>query len=74
MEKVSGLLILLWCHFTHGSVCEKFGNFSVEAECPKLTAWAKRCLERESVSRNLPDSCRVYDFVLYLRKMFGIET
>lgn len=23
---------------------EIFGNFSIEAECPKLMAWAKRCL------------------------------
>lgn len=55
-------------------VYEKFGNFSVEDECPKLTAWAKRCLERESVSKNFPECCRVYDFVLHLRRIFGIET
>lgn len=54
-------------------VYEKFGNFSIEDECPKLATWAKRCLERESVSKNVPDSPRVYEFVLFLRKMFGIE-
>ncbi|RVW79443.1 putative glutathione S-transferase [Vitis vinifera] len=25
---------------------ETFGNFSIEAECPKLIAWTKRCMER----------------------------
>ncbi|KAJ8556102.1 hypothetical protein K7X08_022860 [Anisodus acutangulus] len=27
---------------------EAFGNFSMEAECPKLVAWGKRCMQRES--------------------------
>ena len=26
---------------------ESYGNFSIEAECPKLIAWTKRCLEKE---------------------------
>ncbi|KAF8413558.1 hypothetical protein HHK36_001549 [Tetracentron sinense] len=29
---------------------ETCGNFSIEAECPKLVAWAKRCMQKESVS------------------------
>ncbi|PIA41639.1 hypothetical protein AQUCO_02200224v1 [Aquilegia coerulea] len=40
---------------------ETCGKFSIEAECPKLIAWAKRCLEKESVSKTLPDSHKVYD-------------
>ncbi|XP_022749362.1 probable glutathione S-transferase [Durio zibethinus] len=52
---------------------EKCGNFSIEAECPKLIAWAKRCLEKESVSKSLPDQEKVYDFVLQLKKLLGIE-
>ncbi|XP_058218597.1 probable glutathione S-transferase [Rhododendron vialii] len=52
---------------------ETCGNFSIEAECPKLVAWAKRCMERESVSKSLPDPHRVYDFVLQLKKKLGIE-
>ncbi|KAK1399239.1 Glutathione transferase [Heracleum sosnowskyi] len=51
---------------------EKLGNFSIEAECPKLIAWAKRCLERESVSKSLPDSEKVYDFVNGVRQRMGI--
>ncbi|XP_010534998.1 PREDICTED: glutathione S-transferase U28 [Tarenaya hassleriana] len=53
---------------------EKVGNFSVESECPKLFAWGKRCLlERESVSKSLPEPEKVYRQVLKLRKLFGIE-
>ncbi|XP_022717454.1 probable glutathione S-transferase parC [Durio zibethinus] len=52
---------------------EKCGDFSIEAECPKLIAWAKRCLEMESVSESLPDQEKVYGFVLQMKKAFGIE-
>ncbi|XVE52910.1 hypothetical protein DITRI_Ditri02bG0162200 [Diplodiscus trichospermus] len=52
---------------------EKCGNFSIEAECPKLIAWAKRCLQKESVSKSLPDQEKVYGFVLQLKKIYGIE-
>ncbi|KAB1199179.1 putative glutathione S-transferase [Morella rubra] len=32
-----------------------FGQFSIEAECPTIVAWAKRCMQRESIARTLPD-------------------
>ncbi|KAL0311393.1 UNVERIFIED_CONTAM: Glutathione S-transferase U19 [Sesamum angustifolium] len=48
---------------------EKCGNFSMADECPKLVSWAERCMERESVSRSLPDQYKVYDFVMGLQKM-----
>ncbi|XP_062015815.1 probable glutathione S-transferase parC isoform X1 [Rosa rugosa] len=51
------------------SVFEKYGNCSVEAKHPKFTAWTKRCMEKESVSKSLPDQRRVYDF-----KVGGILT
>ncbi|XP_048425674.1 probable glutathione S-transferase [Pyrus x bretschneideri] len=54
-------------------VYEKFGNLSVEAEHPKFIAWAKRCMEKESVSKSLPKQEKVYDFVALMRKKFGIE-
>ncbi|XP_050147890.1 probable glutathione S-transferase isoform X2 [Malus sylvestris] len=54
-------------------VCEKFGDFSVEAEHPKFIAWVKRCMEKESVSKSLPEQEKVYDFVTLIRKKFGIE-
>ncbi|KAG4166747.1 hypothetical protein ERO13_A13G152401v2 [Gossypium hirsutum] len=52
---------------------EKCGNFSIEAECPKLIAWAKRCMQKESVAKSLPDQQKVYDFILQMKKHFGIE-
>ncbi|KAB1995720.1 hypothetical protein ERO13_D13G156800v2 [Gossypium hirsutum] len=52
---------------------EKCGNFSIEAECPKLIAWAKRCMQKESVAKSLPDQQKVYDFILEMKKHFGIE-
>ncbi|XP_058071493.1 probable glutathione S-transferase [Magnolia sinica] len=52
---------------------ETEGNFSIEKECPKLKMWLKRCMERESVSKALPDPHKVYDLVGFLKKKFGIE-
>ncbi|KAJ4982462.1 hypothetical protein NE237_033299 [Protea cynaroides] len=52
---------------------ETFGNFKVEAECPKLIAWAKRCMQKESVAKSLPDSLKIYDFAVQIRKKLGVE-
>lgn len=52
---------------------ETCGNFSIEEHCPKLVAWAKRCMEKESVSTSLADPKKVYEFVLMLKKKYGIE-
>ncbi|KAI3921147.1 hypothetical protein MKX01_036126 [Papaver californicum] len=43
---------------------EVFGNFKVEDECPKFSAWMKKCMERETVAKSLPDM---------MRKMHGLE-
>ncbi|CAH2056877.1 unnamed protein product [Thlaspi arvense] len=50
---------------------ERFGNFSLEAECPALVAWGRRCMEKESVSKSLPDPDKVYQFILELNEKFG---
>ncbi|KEH38378.1 Glutathione S-transferase 3 [Medicago truncatula] len=52
---------------------ETYGNFKMEVECPKLMAWAKRCLEKESVSKTLPDQMKVYDFVVSMKKSLGLD-
>ncbi|KAE8723461.1 putative glutathione S-transferase [Hibiscus syriacus] len=52
---------------------EKCGNFSFETECPKLAAWARRCMELESVSKSLPDQEKIYEYALQLKKRFGFE-
>ncbi|KAK4795980.1 hypothetical protein SAY86_028306 [Trapa natans] len=44
------------------------GSFSIEAECAKLVSWAKRCLERESVAKSLPDPEKIYGFPLQVNK------
>ncbi|KFK43910.1 hypothetical protein AALP_AA1G190000 [Arabis alpina] len=52
----------------------KFGNISIESECPKLIEWAKRCVKRESVAKALPESYKVTMFVSALRKKrLGLE-
>ncbi|KAF8391053.1 hypothetical protein HHK36_023353 [Tetracentron sinense] len=49
------------------------GNFSIEADCPKLVAWGKRCMEKESVSNSLQEEHKVYDFISQLKNRFVIE-
>ncbi|CAH9096086.1 unnamed protein product [Cuscuta europaea] len=54
-EKFGFVDISLIGFYSWFNVFESFGNFSIETECPKLIGWAKRCMERESVSKTLPD-------------------
>jgi glutathione S-transferase len=51
-------------------VFETFGKFSMEAECPKIIEWAKRCLLKESVAKSLPDQKKIYESVL---ELFGLK-
>ncbi|PIA63914.1 hypothetical protein AQUCO_00201319v1 [Aquilegia coerulea] len=52
---------------------EQYGGFKVEVEAPKIAAWIKRSLEKESVASVYPDPVKVYEFVGMLRKFHGIE-
>ncbi|KAK9678072.1 hypothetical protein RND81_11G186300 [Saponaria officinalis] len=52
---------------------EKCGNFSIIESCPKLMSWAQRCQEHPSVSNSLANPAKIYDYVLDLKKMFGLE-
>ncbi|RWR73545.1 putative glutathione S-transferase parC [Cinnamomum micranthum f. kanehirae] len=52
---------------------ETEGNFSIENECPKIIGWVKRCMEKESVSKSLPDPHKVYEFAGVLKKKHGVE-
>ncbi|KAL1224138.1 Glutathione S-transferase U24 [Cardamine amara subsp. amara] len=54
-------------------VYDKYGNVNIESECPNLIAWAKRCLERESVAKALPKSEKITTFISELRKKLGFE-
>ncbi|KAM7251522.1 hypothetical protein ACFE04_023405 [Oxalis oulophora] len=63
-------LIPFYCWFHTNEI---FGNIKIESECPKLIAWAKRCMEKESVAKSLPDENKIYEYACFLRKKFGIE-
>ncbi|XP_057958432.1 probable glutathione S-transferase parC [Malania oleifera] len=52
---------------------ETYGNLSVESECPKLIAWAKRCLGRESVAMSLVDQDKVSGFIAQVRQELGLK-
>ncbi|KAJ3678157.1 hypothetical protein LUZ60_001960 [Juncus effusus] len=52
---------------------ETEAGFSVEESAPKISTWAKRCGERESVKKHLYEKEKVYEFVCMLKKRLGIE-
>ncbi|KAJ0103135.1 hypothetical protein Patl1_05070 [Pistacia atlantica] len=52
---------------------ETMANISMEAECPKLVAWAKRCAQKKSVSESLVGEKKILGFVHELRKRLGLE-
>ncbi|XP_006303293.2 glutathione S-transferase U24 [Capsella rubella] len=54
-------------------VYDKYGNINIESECPKLIAWAKRCLQRESVAKALPESEKITTFISERRKKLELE-
>ena len=60
-------LFLFFCWFY---TYETFGNFKVEGEYPKLISWAKRCMQKESVSETLADEREVYEAVLDYKNKF----
>ncbi|KAM7503829.1 hypothetical protein LguiB_002733 [Lonicera macranthoides] len=47
---------------------ETVANFSMEAECPKIVGWAKRCMDNDSVSKTLPDHYKVHEILMGLKK------
>uniref|UniRef100_A0A5B7C160 glutathione transferase n=1 Tax=Davidia involucrata TaxID=16924 RepID=A0A5B7C160_DAVIN len=54
------------------NIFKTFANFSIEEECPKLVTWGKRCLEKESVSKSLPNPQQIHDANLQFKKRLGI--
>jgi glutathione S-transferase len=55
--------------YTWFSLYEHCGNFTMVEECPKLVAWAHKCMEKESVSKTLPDLKKAFDFLMdYMKK------
>lgn len=52
---------------------ETFGKLSIEDECPKLVAWAKRCMQKETVASSLPHHQQIYAFALQYIHRHGIQ-
>ncbi|KAL5170565.1 putative glutathione S-transferase parA [Glycine soja] len=52
---------------------ETCGKLSIEKECPKLMAWAKRCMEKESVATSLPHPHQIYAFAMQYKQRHGLE-
>ncbi|KAM0951699.1 putative glutathione transferase [Dioscorea sansibarensis] len=48
-------------------------NLNIEKECPQIVAWGKRCMERDSVSKTIPDPKKACEFILSLKKLRGVE-
>ncbi|KAL5582849.1 hypothetical protein UlMin_015291 [Ulmus minor] len=46
-------------------------GFGIEGECPKILSWTKRCMEKESVAKSLPDPRKIYDYLLERKKKYG---
>nr|DAD38436.1 TPA_asm: hypothetical protein HUJ06_009077 [Nelumbo nucifera] len=70
LKVLQGYLVPFYSWFYSTETC---GNFSIESECPKIVAWGKRYMERESVYETLPHHHKIYEFVLQLKKRLGIE-
>ncbi|KAM4071194.1 hypothetical protein ACB094_11G043300 [Castanea mollissima] len=58
-------LVTFYCWF---HAFEVFGNINIEAECPMIIAWAKRCLQKKTVAKSLANQKKVYEAVGQLRK------
>ncbi|KAK7836256.1 putative glutathione s-transferase [Quercus suber] len=53
---------------------EMFAKLRIESECPKIIAWAKRCMQKDTVAKSLPDQKKVYEFHVQMRKQWlGLE-
>ena len=63
-------LIPFYCRF---DVSETFRKFNIVAECPKIIAWGKRCMQKECVAEGLPDQKKIYEFIVQLRKKLGLD-
>ncbi|URE22374.1 glutathione s-transferase [Musa troglodytarum] len=52
---------------------ETSAGFSIEEAAPKVAAWAKRSMERESVANAVSHPDKIYEMVGVLKKKFGVE-
>ncbi|KAL0443668.1 UNVERIFIED_CONTAM: putative glutathione S-transferase parC [Sesamum latifolium] len=54
---------------------ESCGNLRIEEECPKLIAWAKRCMQKESVSKSftMAHPSKIDEYVMMTRKNLSYD-
>ncbi|GAB4849251.1 Glutathione S-transferase U1 [Ancistrocladus abbreviatus] len=52
---------------------ESLGNFKIEESCSKIVAWAKRCMQKDSVSKSLAEPQKINELFLQMKKRLGIE-
>ncbi|XP_023739004.1 probable glutathione S-transferase [Lactuca sativa] len=65
--------IALISYYHHFYTYETLGNFSLKNDCPKLFAWATKCMKRESVSTILTDPNIIYEAIIIFRKSMNLE-
>ncbi|KAI3507552.1 hypothetical protein L1887_22539 [Cichorium endivia] len=65
--------IALMSYYHHFYTYETLGSFSVKNDCPKLFAWATKCMERESVSNTLPCPLKIYEAAIIFRLSIGLK-
>ncbi|KAG5025755.1 hypothetical protein JHK86_021669 [Glycine max] len=63
-------LVPLICYFYTYNL---YGNFINEDKYPKFIAWAKRCTQKESVSKCFPEEHRVKEFISKKKKNLNSE-
>ncbi|XP_015933347.1 glutathione S-transferase U25-like [Arachis duranensis] len=72
-EELGFLDVALLPIITGFKIREIYGKFKIEDEFPKLFAWANRCLQKESVSKSIPDQEKMYGLIVEMRKKLGVK-
>ncbi|KAH6837265.1 glutathione S-transferase TAU 19 [Perilla frutescens var. hirtella] len=70
-ERLGYLDVVVGGYCNWFAVYEAIANINIEAECPKLMAWANRCMKRESFAVSLIDSHKILDFIMQVKNKFG---
>ena len=69
VETFGFLDIALVPYYNWFNFFKTFADFNTfESECPKLVKWGKRCMEKESVSKSLPNPDQMYEAFLEFTK------
>ncbi|CAH9147660.1 unnamed protein product [Cuscuta epithymum] len=72
-ESIGFLDLVLMSYYTWLLALENDVRFNIEAQCPKLFEWGKRCLHNKAISSSLTDPLELSVFVLKMRKTSGID-